>query len=62
MNLDITEQERTLLVELLDNAEETAIESMSRADSRSFKNLLRKRLELIASLKERVGRIVVKAA
>ena len=62
MNLDITEQESALILELLDTAEETAIESMSRADSRSFKNVLRKRLELIASLKERVGSIVAKAA
>jgi hypothetical protein len=62
MNLDITEQERVLLLELLDTAEETAIESMSRADRRSFKNVLRKRLELIASLKDRIGRIGTKAA
>jgi predicted component of type VI protein secretion system len=62
MNLDITEQESALLSELLDNAEETAIESMSRADSRTFKNLLRKRLELIASLKEKIGKVGVKAA
>jgi predicted component of type VI protein secretion system len=62
MNLDVTEQESALLSELLDNAEETAIESMSRADSRTFKNLLRKRLELIASLKEKIGKVGVKAA
>jgi hypothetical protein len=62
MNLNITEEERALLLELLDTAEETAIESMSRADSRSFKNVLRKRLELIASLKDRIGRTGTKAA
>ena len=62
MNLDITEQESALLSELLDNAEETAIESLSRADSRTFKNMLRKKLELIASLKEKIGKVGVKAA
>jgi hypothetical protein len=62
MNLDITEKESLLLLELLDNAEETAIESMARADSRAFKDLLRKRLELIASLKEEMGRVGAKAA
>ncbi len=62
MNLEIAEQERALLLELLDTAEETAIESMSRADSRSFKNMLRKRLELIASLKEQIGRVGAKVA
>ena len=62
MNLDITEEENALLSELLDNAEETAIESMSRADSRTFKNVLRQRLELIASLKEKFGKVGVKAA
>jgi|RhiMetdeSRZDD1v2_1073273.scaffolds.fasta_scaffold2134693_2 hypothetical protein len=62
MNLDITEQEGTLLLELLDYAEETAIESMARADSRAFKDVLRKRLELIASLKEKTGTVGAKAA
>jgi hypothetical protein len=62
MNLDITEKERMLLLELLDNAEETAIESMSRADSRAFKDLLRTRLELIALLKAEIGTVGVKAA
>ena len=62
MNLDITEKEKMLLLELLDNAEETAIESMSRADSRAFKDLLRKRLELIASLMEEIGTVGAKAA
>jgi hypothetical protein len=62
MNLDIAEQERALLVELLDTAEETAIESMAHADSRLFKDVLRKRLELIASLKEKIGKVGAKAA
>ena len=62
MNLDITEQERALLLELLDNAEETAIESMARAEIRAFKDMLRKRLELIASVEEKIGKVTVKAA
>jgi hypothetical protein len=62
MNLDITEEERALLLELLDAAEETEIEGMARADTRSFKDVLRKRLELIASLKEKAGAVGAKAA
>ena len=62
MNLDITEQERALLLELLDNAEETAIVSMARDEIRAFKDMLRNRLELIALVEEKIGKVTVKAA
>ena len=54
MTLDMSEQEQSLLLELIENAEETAIESMAHAEIRTFKNVLRKRLELLASVREKI--------
>jgi hypothetical protein len=54
MDVKFSEQERDLLLELIRDAEETAIQGMDHADSRSFKDLLRKRLELLATVKEKL--------
>jgi hypothetical protein len=54
MDVKFSEQERNLLLELIGDAEETAIQGMDHADSRSFKDLLRKRLELLATVKEKL--------
>jgi hypothetical protein len=62
MNLDISEEERNLLLELIQSAEEAAIQSMDHADSRSFKTLLRKRLELLSTIKEKVRSCHTRAA
>jgi hypothetical protein len=55
VNLEITEQERNLLLQLIENAESAAIQSMDHADSRAFKEVLRNRLELLASIKEKIS-------
>ncbi len=62
MGLDMTEQERNLLLELIERAEEAAIRSMDHADTRDFKNILRERLELLASIKEKIQSYSVQAA
>jgi hypothetical protein len=62
MSRDITEQERALLLEVLETAEETAIESMAHADTRKFKDALRKRLELLASTKDKIRDLGMLAA
>jgi len=54
MNFDLTEQERTLLLELIENEENSAIQGMDHADSRSFKDLLRQRLARLASAKQKL--------
>ena len=54
MDLNISEQERNLLLELIQDAEEAAIQGIDHADSRSFKDLLRKRMELLATAKEKL--------
>jgi putative phosphoribosyl transferase len=54
MNLEISEEERNLLSELIESAEDAAIQSMDHADSRSFKEVLKARLDLLASIKEKI--------
>jgi hypothetical protein len=54
MSLEITQQERNLLLQLIESAEAAAIQSMDHADSRTFKDVLRNRMELLASVKEKI--------
>ncbi len=62
MNLEITEQEQDLLLDLIEKAEEAAIQSMDHADSRKFRNVLRRRLELLAAVKKKVRDYSARAA
>jgi len=55
MSFEISEQERNLLLELIEGAEEAAIQGLDHADSRSFKEVLRNRLVLLASIKGKIG-------
>jgi hypothetical protein len=55
MNIELTERDKDLLLELIENAEAEAIQSMDHAETRSFKEILRARLELLASLKLKFG-------
>ncbi len=55
MNVEITEQERDLLRELIETAEQAAIQGLDHADKRAYKDLLRSRLRLLESLRERIG-------
>jgi len=54
MNIELTEADRELLLELIEEAEESAIQSMDHAETRSFKDILRARLELLASIEAKV--------
>jgi hypothetical protein len=54
MSFEITEEERHLLLELIERAEEAAIQSLDHADIRSFKDMLRKRLQLLATIKQKI--------
>ena len=62
MTLEMTEKETDLLLELIESSEEAAIRSMNHADSRAFKHVLRKRLQVLASLKAKIRAPVAKAA
>ena len=55
MVLKFSEEEKTLLLELIQSAEEEAIQGMDHADSRSYKELLRKRLDLLATAREKLS-------
>src|ERR1041385_5944000 len=60
MDLKITEQEKDILLELIESAEQEAIQGMDHADSRSFKELLKNRLDLLASMKEKIRSFVTR--
>jgi hypothetical protein len=62
MGLDITKPEEHLLLELIEAEEVTAIEGIAHADSRTFKTMLRKRLELLASIKQKIRTFDARAA
>jgi hypothetical protein len=54
MNIELTEADRELLLDLIEEAEERAIQSMDHAETRSFKDILRARLELLGSIEAKV--------
>jgi hypothetical protein len=55
MNFEISEEERNLLLEMIESAEESAIQGMDHADSRSFKEVLKAKLDLLASVKGKIS-------
>jgi hypothetical protein len=55
MNLEISEEERNLLLEMIESEEEAAIQGMDHAVSRSFKEVLKTRLDLLASVKGKIS-------
>jgi hypothetical protein len=54
MSLEITEEERNLMLQLIESAETAVIRSIDHADSHTFKDVLRNRLEILASAKEKI--------
>ena len=58
MTIDITEEEKELLAELIESAQREAIQGLNHADIRAFKDLLRKKLNLLDLLKDKVNRPV----
>ena len=62
MNLEITDLERTLLLQLIESAETATIQSIDHADSHAFKDVLRNRLEILASAKEKIRTSGTRAA
>jgi hypothetical protein len=54
MNIEVNEQEKALILELIESAEQETIQGIDRADIRAFKTLLRSRLELLESMRDRI--------
>ena len=62
MTLELSEQEKCLLLELIDRTETEGIQGLDRADTRSFKQLLKNRLEILASIKDKIREVHTQAA
>ena len=54
MTLDLDEQEKRMILDLIANEEIQAIRSVDHSDTRDFTHILRTRLDLLASLKAKI--------
>lgn len=54
MTLEITDEERLLLEEVLDSAIAASIQGVDHADARSFKEALRRRIDQLESLRRKL--------
>ena len=54
MNIDLTESERELLAEVLEEKQTRMIQEIDHTDARNFKEMLRTKLELLESLKQKI--------
>lgn len=54
MMTDVSNEERELLVEILDEELKRALHGLHHTDSRDYKALLKRRIELVESVKQRL--------
>ena len=54
MNIDLTESERELLAEVLEEKQTRMIQEIDHTDTRNFKEMLRTKLEVLESLKQKL--------
>jgi hypothetical protein len=54
--LQITEDEKELLLELINSAEQESIQGLDHSDTRSFKTVLRSKLNMLESLRNKLQR------
>jgi len=54
VNIDLTESERELLAEVLEEKQTRMIQEIDHTDARNFKEMLRTKLELLESLKQKI--------
>ena len=57
MNIDLTESERELLAEVLEEKQSRMIQEIDHTDARKFRELLRTKLEVLESLKQKLEQI-----
>ncbi|HEU5236962.1 MAG TPA: hypothetical protein VFU37_07460 [Pyrinomonadaceae bacterium] len=55
MNLEITDEERDFLNELFEEKQERLIEEINHTDTRDFKSLLKKKIEVLEGLMRKIG-------
>jgi hypothetical protein len=57
VNIDLTESEQELLSELLEEKQTRMIQEIDHTDTRDFKQMLRTKLEVLESLKQRLEQL-----
>lgn len=57
MNIDLTESEHELLSELLEEKQTRMIQEIDHTDTRDFKQMLRTKLEVLESLKQKLEQL-----
>ena len=57
MTLDLTESEHELLSEVLEEKQSRMIQEIDHTDARKFRELLRNKLEVLESLKQKLEQI-----
>jgi hypothetical protein len=55
MNLEITDEERDFLNELFEEKQERLIEEINHTDTRDFRSLLKKKIEVLEGLMRKIG-------
>lgn len=57
MNIDLTESEHELLSELLEEKQTRMIQEIDHTDTRDYKQMLRTKLEVLESLKQKLEQL-----
>jgi hypothetical protein len=57
VNVELTDTERTLLLEILEEKQKRMIQEIDHTDARHFEDLLRKRLEVLEDFKRKLERL-----
>jgi hypothetical protein len=55
MSLELNEQEKRIILELIANEEVQAIQGVDHSDTRDYTEILRNRLDLLAALKVKIS-------
>lgn len=55
MTLDVSEQEREFLLELLETKHASLLHELHHTDTHDYKGLLRRRIDLLEGLKSKIG-------
>lgn len=57
MNIELTDEERALLLEVLEEKQNRMIQEIDHTDARKFEDLLKKRLEALESFKRKLEQL-----
>ena len=55
MNLEVTDDERELLLEILEEKQKRMIQEIDHTDTQRFEDLLKKKLELLEAFKQKLA-------